>query len=331
MRKRLRTDSEFNAFLIDHFSDFLHLIPTQADRLNRENVLLQCVGARPILKALSAPRYYVTWILMPLGIMVMMGSLGLVVWWLINKTLLHELNHPSAAGSIPSISPSTLSVPSLDSTLQASDNKARPSHSPSAIQPVSGQPPTNLTPTAIKTPRSREICTQGILVIKQVNNGLYNAEHVPPRHGYERGRMVSLVGLAGLDKSRRLGYGTIIDAEPTFLSLKAALPGAAPLRLCAVPLGDIVQLGRELGKLLPDGRINVGSGDGVRVSDRYEILGEAVADDNPSGRSLGRKIIGVVRVTAVEATHATVVPESGTVPPGSYIRALRTEPNITTP
>ena len=63
--QRLRTNSEFDAFLLDHFEHVLPVIPSkQATRLDRETALLQRVGAHAVLQALCGPRYYAAWLLM---------------------------------------------------------------------------------------------------------------------------------------------------------------------------------------------------------------------------------------------------------------------------
>ncbi len=76
MREQLRTESEFDAFLVDYFNDIMHLIPTRVDRLQRENVLLQCVGAAAILRALYGAKYYLAWVSVGVGCL---GGVSLIV------------------------------------------------------------------------------------------------------------------------------------------------------------------------------------------------------------------------------------------------------------
>lgn len=64
MADRLRTDSEFEEFLLDHFEEEVRrVIPSSgADRLARENELIRKVGAEAILRALEGPRYALYWL-----------------------------------------------------------------------------------------------------------------------------------------------------------------------------------------------------------------------------------------------------------------------------
>jgi hypothetical protein len=60
MKARLRTESELEQLIIDHFSEVRQLIPTGVDRLSIENRLLEVVGANAILRALLGPRHHLT-------------------------------------------------------------------------------------------------------------------------------------------------------------------------------------------------------------------------------------------------------------------------------
>lgn len=159
----------------------------------------------------------------------------------------------------------------------------------------------------------------------------YRTESLPTAHGYDRGRKMVLIGLEGSDKGHRLGHGLVVEVGDSFVAVVAEHMESLPARLCAAVLGDAVQVGRGMGKLLSPERINLGSGDGVSADDRYEVLGDAVGDANAEARSLGRVVIGVVRVTAVDTAFSTVSCESGQAPAGSFVRAVRTGSSEKTP
>jgi len=63
MKDKLPLDSEFDQFVLDHFETVWRVIPSNsADRLARENALIQKVGAEAILRALEGPRYALYWL-----------------------------------------------------------------------------------------------------------------------------------------------------------------------------------------------------------------------------------------------------------------------------
>lgn len=320
LSQRLRTSSEFEAFLLDHFAHVLPVIPSkQASRLDRETGLLQCAGPHAVLQALYGPRYYAAWLVMAVcGV----GAVGLAVMaalWL-TKNEAPQVAAAPAATALSSIrSPEKEvprpAVPPPPSAAVGGSAAPAPLDRPAGV--AAGQP-------GARQGAPRVQCGQGVLVTQQSGSLRYQTERPPAGHGYIRGSKLVLLAAEGPARGRRLGYGTVVEAEPTFLSLVAEHLEQPPGRACIAPLPEVVQLGRGLGKLLEGGRINLGSGDGLHVGDLYEVLGSSVADADVGARSLGRQAVGRVVVTAVETAFSAVSVENGLAPSGSFVRALRT-------
>lgn len=317
--QRLRTNSEFDAFVLDHFAHVLSVLPSNgASRLDRETGLLHYVGAHAVLQALYGPRYYAAWLLMAVCSVGAVALVGGAAFWLTRKEPLQAAvtAPPTAISATPSQAkeapgPSGLPLPTVQAKGPALAQTDQHEGSPA------GQPTSR--PVA---PRAH--CGQGVLVSQQTGSLRYQTDHPPAGHGYIRGSKLVLLAAEGPARGRRLGYGTVVDAEPAFLSLVAEHLEQPPLRACIAPLPEVVQLGRGLGKLLDDGRINLGSGDGVHIGDVYEVLGGSVADADVGARSLGRQAVGRVVVTAVETAFSSITVEQGLAQPGSFVRALRT-------
>lgn len=316
MRARLRTISQFDAFLLDHFKDIAHLVPQQSDRLAQENALLKCVGPQAVLRAVYGPRYYLAWMAMTMCVLGGFAALGVGVLWMVHKEprqpVSEHLVRPQTGPSSATVSPPPAPNGSSFGVLVA----------PGSPLLLTATPSASIAKLASKRAVAGKSCTQGIVATRQAGSLRYQAANLPAGHGYSRGIKVALLAVDGAERGHRLGYGSIVEVEARDLALVAEHLEQLPPRLCATPLGESIQVGRALGKLLPSGHINMGSGDGVRIGDRYEVLGEAIADADAAGRSLGRSGIGVLRVTAVESTHATVFTERGEAPAGSFVRAL---------
>lgn len=77
MARRLRTHSEFDQFLLDHFdADVRRVVPpSTADQLARENALLAKVGPKVILRALGGRGYSLHWLGLAGGVVVVLAAI----------------------------------------------------------------------------------------------------------------------------------------------------------------------------------------------------------------------------------------------------------------
>ena len=82
MKARLRTESELEQLIIDHFSEVRQLIPTGVDRLSIENRLLEVVGANAILRALLGPRHHLARLAPALRLLALILP-GVVAMWFV--------------------------------------------------------------------------------------------------------------------------------------------------------------------------------------------------------------------------------------------------------
>lgn len=325
MQDRLRTTSEFDQFLLDHFDDEVRrVIPgREGDRLDRENALLQKVGAEAILRALGGPRYYPRWLALA-------GAAGGLV--LLGALWAPSLSRPRSDAAT---APGQLSLPGgsrpPDAAATGSPRVgARPSTQgeTAAVPPPAASP--KPAPAIVQKPiepsakaAAKSSCSNGLVITKQADGVRYRSQPLSTAHSYTRGGQLRLLALDGPESGSTLHIATITEAEPSGLVLYVA-PRAAPVlprRACAVPLRDEVQAGRELGKVLDDRTVNIGAGDRVQVGDLYDVLGDPISDATATARPLGRRYIGVIRITATHAAHAEFSRESGQAPAGHFIQA----------
>jgi len=155
---------------------------------------------------------------------------------------------------------------------------------------------------------------------------------LPLNHNYQRGDYVLL--RAPVSHSRdaiSVGLATIV--EPMSQTAKAVIEFVDPAakELCAGPISEKVQIGKEVGTVLSrtaDGRVklNIGASDGVLVGDSYQVLGMVVSDADLCGRSLGREPIGSVKVTDVGGFYAWALLIDGQASAGNFVRRVAPDP-----
>lgn len=77
MARRLRTHSEFDQFLLDHFDEDVRRVvpPSSADQLARENALLAKVGPQAILRALGGRGHSLRWLGLAGGVVVVIAAI----------------------------------------------------------------------------------------------------------------------------------------------------------------------------------------------------------------------------------------------------------------
>lgn len=332
MADRLRTDSEFDQFLLDHFApDVRRAIPSRAsDRLDRENALLHKVGAEAILRALDGPRYALYW-LGRVGV-----AVGLVAVGALAASRLSTPN-PDAKDAASG------SKPALTAPLSHPPTSVTPSAAPAAVAappPLSGPPDlgagTGRAPVAAvgnppaqplphrTTASSKPSCPHGLSMTLERDGQHLRSPSLPATHGFSRGGKVRLVAASGPERGRTLGLATITETEPSGLVVFADTPAASlPGVACAILLREEIQIGRELGKILAEHRLNIGAGDGVHVGDLYEVLGPAIVDETAPGRTLGRQAIGTIRITNTDAAFADFTLQDGQAPKDSFVRPKR--------
>lgn len=334
LQQHCRTDSELEQLILDHFAEERRLIPKGVDRLSIENRLIEVVGARAILRAIKGPRYYVAWLLQGLG----------VVGLLVGGALAFKQLGLSATGPVlPDLRP-TSSHTELQSVgpvgPPAGAEAPKPAPSPTAPVPTPAPTPPGLVedkglihqppgprPESRTTPSggARIQCpAPGVLLERAAAGPNYQTGKLPIPNGYARAGRLKLQSVGGADQGRVLTTATIVEAEGARMEVHPDRTLTEP-KVCAVPLGEALNVGRDLGKLVEAGRINLGSGDGVKVGALYEVLGDAVGDEDASGRSLGRRKIGTVRVTAVDSVFSEVERVDGEVSKGRFVRAKRSD------
>ena len=326
LQKFCRTDSELEQLILDHFGKDRHLIPKGVDRLSIENRLIEVVGARAILRALEGPRYYMTLLLQGAGV------LGLVVGTVfVVKQLQSAPIGPYAVDLRPVPGPDAIPFeipkgPPLQDAGTAPitppiPSKALPSGAV-AVAPVGRSSASQGKPGGRV---ARSTCpAQGVLLERSTEAANFQTAHPLAANGYARGGKLQLVGIGGPTQGQMLSLATVVEADGARLEVHAERK-VVDSKVCAAPLGEALHAGKELGKLIEDNRINLGSGDGVKVSALYDVLGAVVSDEDSTGRSLGRKKIGTVRVTAVDSVFSEVERVEGTVAKGSFVRARRSE------
>lgn len=332
MADRLRTDSEFDQFLLDHFApDVRRAIPSSAsDRLDRENALLHKVGAEAILRALDGPRYALYW-LGRVGAAVGLAAVGALAASRLSTpnpdakdtasgskpALTAPLSHPPAPVT-PSAAPAAAAAPPPLS--DSPDLGAGTGRAPVAAV---GNPPTQPLPHRT-TASSKPSCPHGLSMTLERDGQHLRSPPLPATHGFSRGGKVRLVAASGPERGRTLGLATITETESTGLVVFADTPAASlPGVACAIPLREEIQIGRELGKILVEHRLNIGAGDRVHVGDLYEVLGPAIVDETAPGRTLGRQAIGTIRITKTDAAFADFTLQDGQAPKDSFVRPKR--------
>ena len=308
--KHCRTESELEKLILDHFQKERHLLPRGVDRLSTENRLIEVVGARAILRALEGPRYYVAWLLQGAGV------LGLVVGVGVAAKQLR---------SGPAETERTLSTPAMAPPVTSKGQSAPETGTvmiPPAVVPGSSRPAS--TPKTGGRAARSQCPAGGVLLERTSGTANFQTVRLPAQNGYARAGKLRLLEFEGTTPGQLLTTATIVEAEGSRMEVHPESAVSA-LKVCAVPLGEVLHAGKELGKLLEDNRINLGSGDGVKVGALYEVLGDAVMDAESTGRSLGRKKIGTVRVTAVDSLYSEVQRVDGDVAKGSFVQAKRGE------
>ena len=310
--KHCRTESELEQLILDHFQKERHLLPRGVDRLSTENRLIEVVGARAILRALEGPRYYVAWLLQGAGVLGLVVGVGIAAKQLRSGPIETEKTVSTPA---PAMAPPVTS-------------KGQP-----APETGTGMLPPAVVPGSshlASTPKTggraaRSQCPAGGVMLERTSGTAnFQTVRLPAQNGYARAGKLRLLESEGATPGQLLTTATIVEAEGSRMEVHPESAVSA-LKVCAVLLGEVLHAGKELGKLLEDNRINLGSGDGVKVGALYEVLGDAVMDAESTGRSLGRKKIGTVRVTAVDSLYSEVKRVDGDVAKGSFVRAKRGE------
>ena len=157
-------------------------------------------------------------------------------------------------------------------------------------------------------------------------------KRLPAHHGYERGaRML----LHDAQRLKAIGWAVVVvSQERELLAVVESLPPEAkdvPLR--AGPMPERVRVGKTLGVVLQQKepkaenvQLNLGEGDGVLVGDYYTVLGTPISDADASGKSLGRRPVGLVKVQSLEALTAVASIEQGTANEGAFVKYLGRNP-----
>jgi len=115
MKARLRTESELDQLIIDHFFEVRQLIPTGVDRLSIENRLLEVVGANAILRALLGPRHHLTRLTPALQLLALI--LTGVVAMCFMLSLSGTADPPGSANGLPPPQPGNELTPTATSKL----------------------------------------------------------------------------------------------------------------------------------------------------------------------------------------------------------------------
>lgn len=118
MKARLRTESELEQLIIDHFSEVRRLIPTGVDRLSIENRLLEVVGANAILRALLGPRHHLARLAPALRLLALILPGVVALWFVLGPlgaadppSLRLNFDHPPPRiGSLPA-EPNVVGLP----------------------------------------------------------------------------------------------------------------------------------------------------------------------------------------------------------------------------
>ena len=118
MKARLRTESELEQLIIDHFSEVRQLIPTGVDRLSIENRLLEVVGANAILRALLGPRHHLARLAPALRLLALILPGVVALWFVLGPlgaadppSLRLNFDHPPPRiGSLPA-EPNVVGLP----------------------------------------------------------------------------------------------------------------------------------------------------------------------------------------------------------------------------
>lgn len=178
------------------------------------------------------------------------------------------------------------------------------------------------SPSRAAQPRARG----GLYDTERLDDRRFNVLHLLPGHGLERGRWLGLFRTSGGGERALIGYGVIsaVNEQSAALFKLYLENSAAKSTLLAGPLPPQPKIGKALGTILQtldpqQVRINLGQGDGVRVGDRYRVLGEAIGDAVPSGSTLGREGIGTLQVEQADTLFATANIVDGRAPQGSFI------------
>ncbi len=335
LQQHCRTDSELEQLILDHFAEERRLIPKGVDRLSVENRLIEVVGARAILRAIKGPRYYVAWLLQGLGVAGFLVGGALTV---------KQLGQPATGPALPDLRPTfshtdlrpvgSVGPPAGVEAPKPAPSPPAPVPTPAPASPglaedkgrIHPKPPgPRLEPTTTQSGGARTHCpAPGVLLERAAGGANYQTGKLPIPSGYARAGRLKLQSAGGADQGRVLTTATIVEAEGARMEVHPDRTLTEP-KVCAVPLGEALHVGRDLGKLVEGGRINLGSGDGVKVGALYEVLGDAVGDEDASGRSLGRRKIGTVRVTAVDSVFSEVERVEGEVSKGRFVRAKRSD------
>ena len=196
MRQQLRLPSEFDAFVLDHFQDSLHLIPDGADRVAKENTLLRIHGARSVLAALGESSPWPRRLLRP-RLALSIVALALTAWQL------HRWGDPqiNSQTQLPSIVQANALLPSA--ALPTHETSSAPNHEqrPAEEVPIVAPEPTRVSP-----PKAASVGLQGCrkaigrapFAAKRLPDGRLLVSGLPKGHGYQRGIQLALYGrLAG--------------------------------------------------------------------------------------------------------------------------------------
>jgi len=161
-------------------------------------------------------------------------------------------------------------------------------------------------------------------------------KRLPSKHGYQRGAWILLYD-SQQKPPKEVGWATVIETQGNeLLAMVESLAfKAAELTLLAGPMPERVRVGKTLGVLLPQREasrgqvlLNLGDGDGVVVGDYYTVLGTPVSDSDASGRSLGRRSVGLLKIQSVETLTSVARVEQGNCDGGTYVKFVgRNPPN----
>ena len=342
MAARLRTDSEFEQFLLDHFDEEVRrAVPSNgADRLARENALLQKVGAEAVLLALGGPRYYLRWLALGGAAVGLVGIGALVQARLVpsapsttpGSAAPIGTNHAAPSSPVPAPPVSTPTAPAPSNTPAPPPLPPGPQPG-SQAKPAERPPPGIASATLTKPPApspqdsaqgSKSACPDGLTLTLEPDGQHLRSRPLPSAHGFTRGGKVRLVAVSGPQRGRTLQLATITEAEPAGLLVFAdSRTPSLPALTCAIPVREEIHAGRELGKILDDNRLNIGAGDGVKVGDLYEVLGPAIIDETAPGRTLGRPAIGTLRITKTDAAFSEFTRQDGQAEEGHFVRPKR--------
>lgn len=333
MRQRLRTTSEFDAWLYDHFPSLSPLIPENVDQVHKETILIRCVGAESIISALpkaehDSIRHREQYGKKQFIALLVIVSIAVAIVLYYNNMPPqvqpgdNEYYTSSITGGIKAISAQSDMM--YDNLVSGNEqNQSIPDTGKPFQMPKSSQ--TN-THWGNRTIAPGVQCPMQLIPANHIGNGIYVFGKGATAALLQAGMRLNLYWLSSHRSNNLafLGTGITIEPDDNVLArfiIEHKTAGKLPAQLCiSKPIaGRSRNIIGQVVSMNPI-RINIGSGAGVQVGDIYLILGDAVIDHSAQGSSLGRDINGSLRIVSVEVLFSRAELLDGRIEQGDYVK-----------